>query len=164
MPILSISNVHQIPMISLTVELARGDRNLTDELATEKLKFSLHEAAHLVAAIACPMSTIHKVWAHPTGKGWRGVGGRVKSDEKFEDEESFVSLAGYAWEELNGDIATAKGDYKVGINPHYPDILDTARAFIVSHDALSRYAAAGILCLGTAKGMLDGPRLKVLVK
>jgi hypothetical protein len=151
-------------MIPLTVELARGDRKLTDELATEKLKFALHEAAHLAAAIACPHSSIHNVWVHPTGKGFRGVGGRVRSDEKYEDEESFVSLVGYAWEELHGDIATARGDYERGCNPFYPDVLATARAFIVSHDTAIRHAAIGVLCLCTVKGVLDGQRLKGLVK
>jgi hypothetical protein len=164
MPILSINNLERIPLIPLTIELARGNRNLTDELATEKLKFALHEAAHLVAAIACPKSTIHFVHVHPTGNGWRGVGGRVQSDEKFEDEESFVSLAGHAWEEQHGDIATARGDYLRGFKPSYPDVLNTARAFIVSHDHPIRYAATGILCLCTAKGELDGLRLKALVK
>jgi hypothetical protein len=164
MPILSINYLSHIPLIPLTVELARGNRNLTNELATEKLKFALHEAAHLVAAMACPKSTIHYVHVHPTGKGWRGVGGSMRSDEKFEDEESFVSLVGYAWEEEHGDVATAKGDHARGFNPSYPDVLTKARAFIVSHDDHIRHAATGILCLCTAKGELDGLRLKALVK
>ena len=164
MTILSINHLHQIPAIPLTVELARGNRSLTHELATEKLKCTLHEAAHLIAATACPKSTITKVFIHPTGKGWRGSGGNFKSLEKFDDETSFVSLAGYAWEELHGDVDTARGDYKDGFNPQYPEMLDTARAFIIRHDDLIRYAAVGILCLGTKKGMLDGDKLKALVK
>jgi hypothetical protein len=151
-------------MIPLTAELAMGNLDLSHEQAGERVSAALHEAAHLVASIACPQSAILSVYIHPTGKGWRGVTGRVQSVELYEDEDSFVSLAGYAWEEQHGDIATAGGDYKRGYKPLYPNVLATARAFIADHDAVIRYAAAGILSLCTKKGNLDGRPLTALVR
>jgi hypothetical protein len=161
---LSINDLNLIPTIPLSVELAARSVDLTLDQAKDRVCTALHEAAHLVAAIACPRSSIHYVWVHPKAKGKRGVGGEVRADECLPDEESLISLVGYAWEERHGNIVTAKGDYKRGFNFSYPDVLDTARTFIVSHDTLIRYAATGILCLGTAKGVLNGRRLKALVQ
>lgn len=159
---LSIQDLDQIPLIPLTAELAQRGVTLSDELATSRLGFALHEAAHLVAAIACPRSTIHNVWVFPKVKRKRGVGGTMRSDECQPDEESFVSLVGYAWEELHGDVATAKGDYVRGSDPAYPDMLTAARIFVRGHDTVIRYAAVGILALCTVQGALDGDRLKAL--
>jgi len=159
---LSIQNLDQIPTIPLTAELAQRGITLSEELAASRLGYALHEAAHLVAAIACPRSTIHNLWVFPKVKRKRGVGGTMRSDECQPDEESFVSLVGYAWEELHGDVATAKGDYVRGCDPAYPDVLTTARIFVRDHDAVIRHAAVGILSLCTVQGLLDGARLKAL--
>jgi hypothetical protein len=161
---LSIQDLDQIPLIPLTAELARRGITLTAELAASRLGFALHEAAHLVAAIACPRSTIHHVWVYPKVKGKRGVGGTFRSDECLSFEEAFVSMAGYAWEELHGDVATAKGDYTRATteHPNHLEALTTARAFIMAHDTVIRHAAVGILSLCTVQGLLDGDRLKAL--
>jgi hypothetical protein len=161
---LSIHDLDQIPLIPLTAELAQRGMSMSDELATSRLGFALHEAAHLVAAIACPRSTIHYVWVYPQVKGKRGVGGTFRSDECLPFEEAFVSMAGYAWEELHGDVATAKGDYTRATteHPNHLEALTTARGFIVAHDTVIHYAAVGILSLCTVKGGLYGDRLKAL--
>lgn len=166
MPAISTKHLHQIPMIPLTAKLAMSNHDLTHEQAEARMCAALHEAAHLVASIACLGSHIININLPPKKQGPRGVFGTCFSAESQPFEESFVSMAGFAWEELHGDASFAAGDYARAVSEHseYLEALAMARAFIVSHDSVIRYAATGILCLCTVKGRLDGLRVTALVK
>jgi hypothetical protein len=162
---LSIQDLDQIPLIPLTAELARRGITLSDELATKRTIAALHEAAHLVAAMATSSPYISSVVVHPKAKGPRGVTGTCFTAEVTAIEESFVSMAGYAWEERHGDAFHADSDYARGCHEcptNYLDALHAARGFIVEHDTVIRHAAVGILSLCTVQGLLDGDRLKAL--
>ena len=163
MPVLSINNLDLIRTIQLNAALVRGKLDLTEERMLFKMKIALHEGAHLCAAIACPQSFICRVSVHPTGKGSRGIGGEIDSAEQYEDEDSFVSLVGCAWEEQpGGDTSIAVNDYDMGFDRRYPEVMDIAHEFVREHGTVIRYAAVGILSLCNTKGVLANRRLKAL--
>lgn len=155
---------------SLTPELVRGDRQMTDAEVTYKTGTVLHEAAHLVAACACPGSSILSVWIHPTGRRKKtyigpnaGAAGTTNSLEVYEDEECFVSLASYYWEENFGNSTRAESDWRRGKKLGYEYVHDQADAFVRANKALIEQVAVGILTLANKDGTLRRGKLDKLV-
>lgn len=161
---------NMLTQTSMTPELVRGDRRMTDAEVAYKTGTVLHEAAHLVAACACPKSYIWRVWIHPTGrrkKGYSGpnasAAGSIDSIEIYEDEMCFVTLAGYYWEANFGDTNVAGGDWIRGSKPGYEYVHDQADAFVLANKPLIEQVAVGILTLANQDGTLRRGKLDKLV-
>ena len=91
--------------------------------------------------------------------------GLAQIAELTPSDGAFISLAGYAWEELHGDIAYAKSDLDEGYrladeaSESSGKLLDEAREFVRVGDELIRYAALGILAGMPKAGVLTGNKL-----
>ena len=125
-----------------------------------------HEAAHFVAAVSRGVG-IHKVWIK--GKYGSGVSTRTKGTDGHVAvwandyaDDAFVSYAGYAWEEIHGDIGYAEVDYECAERHNQPEELDKARKFIQQQEQLIRQVAAAMLDLRNSKGWLTGKKLQDL--
>lgn len=146
------------------------DRGIHDKLPPDEvLKYffaAVHEAAHLVACAACRGSCIWGVTVPLTKK--RVGQGFFNGAEVAQDEEHFVTLAGYAWEEVVSEDGTAgvggSVDYQRGYRPGYEWVLDEARQFVRQHERLIFATACGIVRMARGDGSLNsGPRLSRLV-
>lgn len=138
-----------------TVEILKQDAHLT-AIAT-------HEAAHLVAAIARDVA-VREVWI----KGKRGSGqtirtrgsdGRVLTLPLEIQDDAFVSYAGYAWEEINGEVDYAATDLACAERRASPAELDNARIFVRCHHRLIRHTAAAMLELRDSRGWIRHEKL-----
>ncbi len=154
----------------ITPALVRGDRKMTDAEAAYKTCTAHHEAAHLVAACACPGSGITGVWLHPTGRrsmsyhgANAGAAGTVSSSEVYPDEECFVSLAGYYWDANYGEPKRAADDFQRGDKPEYRYVHDQADVFVSTNKELIQQVAVGLLLRATKDGTLKGKKLDKLV-
>lgn len=117
-----------------------------------------HEAAHMVAAVFRKVA-VRLVWI----KGVRGSGQTIRtrgSDGRVGvlpleiQDDAFVSYAGYAWEEVHGDVDYAAVDLDYAQRCGSPHELDKARMFIRDHDRLIRQTAAAMLELRSARGWI----------
>jgi hypothetical protein len=133
-----------------TVEILKRDAYLT-AIAT-------HEAAHVVAAVSRDVA-VREAWI----KGERGSGqtirthgsdGRVITLPIEIQDDAFVSYAGYAWEEINGEVDYAAADLAYAQRCASPAELDNARIFIRCHDRLIRNMAAAMLELRNSRGWI----------
>jgi hypothetical protein len=166
---LSTNELDRIPYVPLTLELARGGREMSDEAAKDRMQTAMHEAAHLVAAIACK-STIIDIELEPYKKSRPGTAGRANTVELLEWHTAWVYFAGAAWEKYNGDIERANDDLTGGIQAAIaagtvPFDLFCEVAEFVEMDAeqVIGYAAVGILMLMPKNGKLERKKLAALV-
>jgi hypothetical protein len=166
----SASTTKMLTQTTITPELVRGDRQMTDAEVAYKTGTAHHEAAHLVAACACPGSGIANVRVHPTGRrstSYRGpnagAAGTVGSSEVYEDETLFVFLVGYYWEVNYGEPKRAEDDFQRGNKSGYEYVRNQADAFVVANEELIRQVAVGLLALATKDGTLKGEKLDKLV-
>lgn len=165
----NITDMNELHEADLLTELyARGipDKFTPDEVM-EYSRALLHEAAHLVACAACRGSSIGGVYVPLTRK--RIGQGLFDGAELAQDEEHFVTLAGYAWEELVSEDGTAgvggSADYQRGYRPGYEWVLDEARVFVRQHERLIIKVACGIVRMAGRDGALtSGPRFNRLVQ
>jgi hypothetical protein len=160
---LSIKSLDLIPSIPLTLELAGGGFGYADNVIAERLHIAPHECAHLVSAIACPRSGIlglQLMTRHHKNMG----AGNCQTLECYPDEASLVSLCGYAWEELHGDVKRAAQDFKEGFRPHRAYMLHRAREFVVKHEQVINYAAVGVLALIPKNGDMGRAKLHALAQ
>lgn len=120
---------------------------------------ALHEAAHLVAAIAHGVQTT-RVWVK-TNKGsgrtilTRGDDGHTLVHPNDLYQDCFISLVGVAWEERHGQCKKSLGDAQK-FNFSRPWVLEEARDFVVEEEPNIRACAAAILGLRDAEGWLEG--------
>ena len=169
MPKISLNELDQIPNIPLTLELARGGREMPDAAAGDRMQTARHEAAHLVTAIACK-SAILAIELEPYKKSRSETGGRANTVELLDWHTAWVYFAGAAWEKYNGDIERANDDLTGGIQAAIaagivPFDLFCEVAEFVEMDAqqVIDYAAVGILLLMPRNGKLEGASLAALV-
>lgn len=149
--------------IPLTDADISGRHNLVGDQLGLRVAAALHESAHLVAAAACRKTCISALTiGSPTLKD--GGKGFFDSLELWPDHTSFVTLVGYAWEEAYGDIKYAWSDYERGFNPHHPEILDDARAFVSANSDLILRVAKTVLRVIPKHGRFEGFLLALLVK
>ena len=149
--------------IDLTDADIRGKHKMTDEQLKLRFAAALHESAHLVAAAACRKTCIlYLTIGKPTLKA--GGTGSFMSVEYWPDHESLVSLVGYAWEEAYGEIKRGQPDYNRGFSLRHPEVLDDARAFVISNKDLINKTAKTVLRLLPKHGQLHGKPLEELVK
>lgn len=148
--------------VEVTDALISGKHRLTQDQICDRLFTACHEAAHLVAAAACPKSyPLHLTLKTRSEK--RGTYGACSTLEIWPDQESFVSLVGYVWEELHGtDPKRARTDYERGFKPTRAYMLDDARAFVKEHRIVIIRTATTILDLIPKHGRLDGKKLHAL--
>ena len=159
---LHMSNTGEIPE-----GLIRWAPKLTDAEKTERFDMALHEAAHFVAACACPRSMISNVFIHPTGRTTRAYGGRVHSVEVLEEEEFFVTYAGVAWEKMRGTNGgkewRARSDIeRAQFSPvsDKPAVEYAACCFMIDNAMVIWAVAVGFLSYCRTDGNLDGSKLK----
>lgn len=165
----NIKDMNDLHTADLLAELyARG---IPDKFTPgEVLEYSralVHETAHMVACAACRGSSIGGVYVPLTKK--RIGQGFFDGAELAQDEEHFVTLAGYAWEELTSEDGTGgiggSADYQRGYRPGYEWVLDEARVFVRDHDRLIFKTACGILRMSGRDGSLaSGPRFHRLAQ
>jgi hypothetical protein len=176
----SVSNLKPIFSTPLSVDLARGQHVMTDEQAKHRIVVALHEAAHLVASIACPSTSILGVGVYAPFKAQnffgRGCDGEVRSMSVYPEHDAFINFVGVAWEELHGDLAFADVDLQAGFRyaksavesggtalEKAEEILDKARSFVIVADRQIRVAAVGLLGLIPKHGELKRPKTAHLV-
>ena len=167
---LSIKELDRILCIPLSLELARWEREMSDEAAKDRMQTVRHESAHLVVAIACG-SAILAIELKPYGKARRGTAGIANTVELLEWHTAWVYFAGAAWEKYNGDIERAHDDLTGGIQAAIEAGTDPFDLFwqvaqYVEMDAeqVINYAAVGILLLMPKNGKLTGNKLAALVR
>jgi hypothetical protein len=153
---------------------------MTDEQAKHRIVVALHEAAHLVASIACPSTSIFGVGVYAPFKAknflGRGCDGEVRSMCVYPEHDAFINFVGFAWEELHGDPAFADVDLQAGFSyaksavedgctalEKAEEIMDRARSFIVVADHQIHVAAVGLLGLMPKHGELKRPKTTHLV-
>lgn len=165
-----LNDLHTADPITALVE-AMLDRGILDKLnLKESLEYAsavVHETAHLVACAACRGSSIGGVHVPLTKK--RIGQGLFDGAELAQDESHFVTLAGYAIEELMAEGGTVpvggSVDYQQGYRKGYEWVLDEARAFVKDHEALIFKTACGIVLMARRDGSLtSGPRFHRLVQ
>lgn len=171
-PKLTTKTLDLIPSIPLTLDLIRANYHLTitDDEARDRMDTTLHECAHLVAAIAC-RSSILSVELYAPKATKRKPAGRAHTCELLREHEAFVSFAGYVWEEVHGEGHRAPADWEAGIRaanelgmPYQP-FLDAAERFVIVDAAHAiRDAAVGVVCLMPRTGFLPGGRNSKLEK
>jgi len=156
-----------------------GDRQLNGLERLERLRTAFHEAAHLVACVACPRSSVHHVLIRHIPKCPRRVSRRRSAAggfagcELYQDEEYFVTLAGYAAEEwmnnqrqLCRDGINRKGgsaDYESGFRHGYEWVLAEAHAFVETHSDLILRVGGGLMLMADRNGLVQGKKLDTLV-
>lgn len=140
---------------------------LTDAEREEREATAMHEAAHLVAACACPRSSILSVFIHPTGRTLRGYTGKVQSVEIHEHEELFVTYAGTEWEAMmNGGSGREVSDLRAAEFSPCPDkagIRRKAADFVFEHLGLICCTGAALMATCRKDGRLEGRSLKEIV-
>ena len=164
---LSINELDKIPSIELTLDLARRGRDIPDDHAQALLGTALHEAAHVVGALACKGGCVLAVLICQSARPRRRAAGEVNSGGNSDRDDAFMTLTGYAWEELRGDIRRASDDLQGGKQidrANWEENLQNARRFVVEQEQVIRYATVGILLLMTTTGRLDGKRMQKLVR
>ncbi len=168
MPKLSVKNLDEILTMPLDEDLARWGRTMSNEDAKDRIRIALHEAAHLVAAVACN-SSVRWVEIYVPHKSKNLPGGRIQSYERRELDSAFVSLAGYAWEKNFGNTNLARSDWERALSESRPydveihDLLIQTEDYILGAGKIwVHYAAVGILGLCTVKGVLAGRRMQHL--
>jgi hypothetical protein len=166
---LSTNELDRIPGIPLTLELARGGREMPDDAAKDRMQTAKHEAAHLVAAIACKSSII-AIELEPYKKSRPGTAGLANTVELLEWHTAWVYFAGAAWEKYNGDIERANDDLAGGIQAAiaagtvpFDLFCDVAEFVEMDAEQVIGYAAVGILLLMPKNGILEGRKLAALV-
>lgn len=141
-----------------------GAEHPRDELVADA---ALHEAAHLVAACACPGSWINEVEVGTRTRGDRAAGlGRCAATTVYPDEQAFVRLLGWAWEKAHGEPLRGGPDVweaAVGLKL-YPYVLPAAVAFAERYRGTIRRTADEILAEMTVAGLLRGRKLGKIVK
>jgi hypothetical protein len=128
---------------------------------------ALHEAAHLVAAIAHGVQTT-RVWVKTSKSSGRtilsrGDDGHAVVHPHDLHQDCFISLVGVAWEEQHGKCKKSLGDAQK-FNFSRPWVLEEARDFVVQEELNIRACAAAILGLRDANGWLEGRRLDEMLQ
>lgn len=147
--------------------LIKHPAGLTDAEREEREATAEHEAAHLVAACACPRSNIQSVFIHPTGRTLRGYTGKVQSIEIHEHEQLFVTYAGAEWEVMmnggsGGEVSDLR-DADLILHPDKADIRRKAADFVFEHLGLICCTAAALMATCRTDGRLEGRSLKEIV-
>lgn len=165
----SVKDLDKIPSIELTPELANPKGNLSPEQAYQRMQAALHEAAHLVGALACrKISRRGGVALHitlPPGRRLAGSGSAGVSS-MCDVQDAVISLAGWAWELRHGDPSMwAEDDLRRSL--YYvclrPVLIRRARTLVAENESVIRHAAVGLLKLcRLGDGRIDGLRLKHL--
>lgn len=162
-PSLDLTALHASDTGEIPDGLIQWAPKLNHDEKTQRFGMALHEAAHFVAACACPRSTIHNVFIHPTGRTTKAYAGRVHSTEILEEEEHFVTSAGIEWERFGGKEWRARNDIDLARHSTVPDrpALEYAASCFVADNAMVIWAVAvGFLTYCRTDGNLHGPRLK----
>ncbi len=161
-----LNQLHTIDVVDVCEELDIPFKMNTEE-AIAFMSAAYHEAAHMVACCACRGASVGGVHVYADKKS---IGaGLFDGAALAQDEDHFVTLAGYAMEELLADDGEppkyADADFRDGHRRGYEWVLDEARAFVREHERLIVHSAHGILLLANKQGSLtDGPELQRLVR
>lgn len=161
-----LNQLHTIDVVDVCQELDIPFKMNTDE-AIAFISAAYHEAAHMVACCACRGASVGGVHVYADKKS---IGaGLFDGAALAQDEDHFVTLAGYAMEELMVDDGEppkcADADFRDGHRRGYEWVLDEARTFVREHERLIVHSAHGILLLANKRGSLtDGPELQRLVR
>lgn len=129
---------------------------------------AMHEAAHLLAALACPWASIVGLRVGVRTRGKNPIGtGAVQVATRFKDEDAFVRLVGYYWEKKSpgGNLLCAAGDLwdaASGFALH-PYVGPAARAFVDRHERLITRLGDEILERMNATGEMRGRALAALL-
>jgi len=142
----------------------RASQILAEDKKTSEV--ATHEAAHFVAAVSRGVG-VHNVSVQ--GKRRSGLSIRTKRSDGHvavwtDDyaDDTFVSYAGHAWEEIHGDIGYAAVDFEYAERNSLPDELNKARKLIKDQEELIRQVAAAIIELRDSRGWLKGEKLQDL--
>lgn len=138
-----------------------------DEVAQDpRLATALHESAHLIAGIA-RLAFVYEVELCRPGRRRRtGAEGSVGMVLQMPEDDAFCSLVGYAWEEKYGAIDCGSADLHDGRRHAHDsdrtveDLLEEARRFVVKAEPLIRSAAAVVLKVVPASGVLKSRKLE----
>lgn len=170
---LSIKNLDLIPHIPLTTELVQSWHPVSDDDAADIRNTVLHEAAHLLAVIACGGRTYSLSINKNPSTTIKGYAGKVNPCVATDEQDAFVCLTGYALECTNGDPHRAADDLHHAKAYEHSDrtrglgfSLDVverkAHKFLAIHQEKLNHAAVGILCLLPKSGVMDHAKLRKL--
>lgn len=161
---------------ALLARLATGERAACGA-DPDRLQVAQHEAAHVVATLFTRGGVVHSVAIHPPGRVTRsGIFAETASTCRLPADEALAHLVGYAWEELHGHPDRASGDLMQGYRfaleaagfaaedgDPPPDILASARAFVVERRPLILETGAIFLAGMPKTGVLKGRTLGKII-
>jgi hypothetical protein len=149
-------------------DLASAGRKISADDLKARVRTALHEAAHLVAAWHCDAYIYGVMINSPARADRTGEYGGVDCIEKTDDDAAFISLVGYAWEQLHGDVKGAQTDLNWArrlaedVDLPFDDLLHEAQKFVLEAEELIRFVAAGILAIVPKSGAIRGRTLNGL--
>lgn len=125
-----------------------------------------HEAAHIVAGLACDAVILEVEINRPTTTK-PSLGG-VNVSGLLDHHDAIISLAGWAWEEAHGDTARAAEDLRYGKgcdSKNFDRNLQTARRLVRDAEAVIKACAAALMKHLNRRGKLSPRNLtKVLAR
>lgn len=155
--------------LKLDAELARTNSKWSEGAIQDRIETTLHEAAHLVAAIR-HRSYVNElcIW---TNKRARGFGGYVKACADDDVRDAFEIAVGYAWDWTHSRDKCDRSDpdlfnaheYATRIGVDFTDLLIQSRKFTIAAANCIELAARGILAVIPKNGRLNGQKLQRLI-
>ena len=157
-----------------TITLARRNTDISDDRAALRIASAYHEAAHLVAAVACrgqffgvnilPMRGNHT--SHTASRGRVATLGEVRVEVESDWHNSVVDLVGRAIQEkLGGDDSVWQDDHRCATaRPRYDEAFREAVRFTNEFFGLVEFTATAFLHLArAADGEIPPKHLKALL-
>lgn len=175
---LSVAQLNHIPGIELTPDLARRGRDISPEHAQRLMDTARHEAAHVVAAWACPNGLALSVYINPRPTHRQRYRSAANADVMAIqlEHEAFISLAGAEMENIMAlergtpgdeesrmtsahDITRAREECRQ-IGVEFDVIQNAVCRFMVDSSPALNYMAVAIVLLSTMSGKLNGAKLQ----